>query len=67
MLSEKDRAVVGSYVGAGMNLEVLLKSFPQFQSADVKSVYEEYTRPVINYTDSAQVSKIGRASCRERV
>ena len=42
MLSEKDRAVIGSYVGAGMNLEVLLKSFPQF--------------PVINYTDSAQVS-----------
>lgn len=56
MLSEKDRAVIGSYVGTGMNLEVLLKSFPQFQSADVKSVYEEYTRPVINYTDSAQVS-----------
>ena len=56
MLSEKDRAVIGSYVGAGMNLEVLLKSFPQFQSADVKSVYEEYTRPVINYTDSVQVS-----------
>ena len=56
MLSEKDRAVIGSYVGAGMNLEVLLKSFPQFQSADVKSVYEQYTRPVINYTDSAQVA-----------
>ena len=48
--------MIGSYVGAGMNLEVLLKSFPQFQSADVKRVYEEYTRPVINYTDSAQVS-----------
>ncbi len=25
MLSEKDRAVIGSYVGAGMNLEVLFK------------------------------------------
>ena len=56
MLSEKDRAVVGSYVGAGMNLEVLLKSFPQFQSADVKSVYEEYTRPVMSYTEPVQVS-----------
>lgn len=56
MLSEKDRAVVGSYVGAGMNLEVLLKSFPQFQSSDVKSVYEEYTRPAMNYADPMQVS-----------
>lgn len=56
MLSEKDRAVVGSYVGAGMNLEVLLKSFPQFQSADVKSVYEEYTRPSMNYADPMKVS-----------
>ncbi len=51
----KDRAVIGSYVGA-MNLRCFFKKLPQFQSAGCKACKgEEYTAGY-NYTDSAQVS-----------
>lgn len=41
MLSEKDKAVVASMVRTGMSLDTLKKSFPQFDKADVESVYME--------------------------
>lgn len=44
MLTEKDRAVVFEMCKAGMNLEVLKKSFPQFDSNDIEGVYNDYTR-----------------------
>ena len=41
MLSEKDKAVVVSMVRTGMSLDTLKRSFPQFDKADVESVYAE--------------------------
>lgn len=40
MLSEKDKAaVVAPMVRTGMGLDTLKKSFPQFNKADVESVF----------------------------
>lgn len=41
MLSEKDRSVVASMVRTGMSLDVLKKSFPQFEATDIESIYKE--------------------------
>ena len=56
MLSEKDRAVVASMVRTGMTLEVLKRSFPQFDAADVESVYKEETNA--NVDDLSEDIKI---------
>lgn len=41
MLSEKDRAVVYSMCLTGMDISVLIKSFPQFDKEDIESIYNE--------------------------
>lgn len=41
MLSEKDKSVVAQMCRTGMALEVLKKSFPQFDAADVEEVFNE--------------------------
>ena len=41
MLSDKDRAVVIEMCRTGMSLEVLKKSFPQFDSKDIEQQYYE--------------------------
>jgi len=42
MLSDRDKAVVYSMCQAGMTLNSLVKSFPQFDSIDIETVYNEY-------------------------
>lgn len=44
MLTERDRAVVFEMCKAGMSLDVLKKSFPQFDEKDIEGVYSDYTR-----------------------
>ena len=41
MLSERDRAVVAEMCRPGMVLEVLKKSFPQFDAEDIEKIYWE--------------------------
>lgn len=41
MLSERDRAVVAEMCRTGMVLEVLKKSFPQFDAGDIEMIYWE--------------------------
>ena len=41
MLSERDRAVVAEMCRTGMVLEVLKKSFPQFDAEDIEKIYWE--------------------------
>lgn len=39
MLSERDRSVISTYVRTNMSLEVLIKSFPQFDRSDIEEIY----------------------------
>lgn len=41
MLSERDKAVVAEMCRTGMDLDVLKRSFPQFDSFDIETVYQE--------------------------
>lgn len=41
MLLERDRAVVAEMCRTGMALDVLKKSFPQFDPVDVETIYHE--------------------------
>ncbi len=56
MLSEKDKAVVASMVRTGMSLDTLKRSFPQFDKADVESVYMEEKK--MNADELAEEIKI---------
>lgn len=42
MLSEKDKSVIYSMCLTGMSLDVLKKSFPQFDGADIETIFNEY-------------------------
>lgn len=44
MLSERDKAVVAEMCRTGMALEVLKRSFPQFESSDIESIFNEQNR-----------------------
>lgn len=44
MLSERDKSVVYSMCQAGMALDTLFISFPQFEKADVEAVYNDYMK-----------------------
>lgn len=41
MISDKDRAVVAQMCRTGMELEVLKKSFPQFDVEDIEKIYAD--------------------------
>ena len=41
VLSERDRAVVAEMCRTGMTLDVLKRSFPQFDPVDVETIYHE--------------------------
>lgn len=56
-MSEKDKAVVASMVRAGMSLEVLKKSFPQFDEKDVEQIYLEEKEATDNdYSEKISLS-----------
>ena len=42
MISDKDRAVVLEMCRTGMNLDVLIKCFPQFSTEDIELLYKEH-------------------------
>jgi len=44
VLSERDRAVVAEMCRTGMSLDVLKRSFPQFDSSAIEVVYHEQNR-----------------------
>lgn len=45
-MSERDKAVVDAYARVGMSLDTLIRSFPQFNRADVTDVYQEYLQSI---------------------
>lgn len=55
-MSEKDKAVVASMVRAGMSLEVLKKSFPQFNEKDVEQIFLEEKENDSDYTEEIRLS-----------
>lgn len=40
-MTEKDKSVVASMVRTGMSVEVLKKSFPQFDADEVEKIYND--------------------------
>ena len=44
MISERDKSVVYSMCMAGMSIDTLIKSFPQFNVEDIKQVYSDYLK-----------------------
>lgn len=55
-MSEKDKAVVASMVRAGMSLEVLKKSFPQFDEKDVEQIFLEEKENDSDYSEEIRLS-----------
>lgn len=55
-MSEKDKAVVASMVRAGMSLEVLKKSFPQFIEKDVEQIFLEEKENDSDYSEEIRLS-----------
>lgn len=54
MISEKDKAVIAQMCMTGMSLEVLKKSFPQFDPKDIELVYNEQSKSDID--DSFEIN-----------
>jgi len=56
MLSERDKSIVYSMCMTGMSLDILKKSFPQFDGEDVEAVYKEYIDKDSCVTESIVIS-----------
>jgi len=57
MLSERDKAVVAEMCRTGMDLEVLKRSFPQFDSNDVEKIYgEQHESDSESYDEEIRIS-----------
>lgn len=45
-MREKDKAVVDAYARAGMSLDTLIRSFPQFNREEISQVFREYEESI---------------------